>query len=79
MNLYLEYYDSDKEWKDDKPGWPQVIIRNAQTRNLAPIIEWVYLHIDNPERHVRWRLVEDTICFKFRYERDYILFTLRWS
>ena len=54
------------------------------------IITWLYTTIDECERHVRWSNVDasytpmgsieygNTLCVKFRYERDYNWFAIRW-
>jgi len=77
--MYSQHYDSDKEWEDDKPGWLEVTIYNASNKNIPEILFWTYENVDKPERHMRWKTIDDTVRFKFRYERDYIMFTLRWS
>jgi hypothetical protein len=71
-------------WETTNPGWYEVHIRleNLNMANFAkqfePIIEWLYTRIDNPERHARWSVVQHGMSFRFRHERDYILFKLTW-
>lgn len=82
---YYEYHES-KSWKDVKPGWLQVAVKyyDKPSEQHREVVTWLYDNVDNPERHARWML-DDTIgevtegLFKFRYERDCIHFTLRWS
>ena len=82
--MYYENHEH-KPWANVRPGWHETSVKYSenypsQHRN---VISWLYEKIDNPERHARWFLddSEDVVegRFKFRYERDYIHFTLRWS
>lgn len=76
-----ENYDEDKGWENTKPNWYGVLIELDQLSGIAKyyeIINWVYDNIDKPERHARWQLSEYGIFFRFRYERDYIWFKMRW-
>lgn len=67
-------------WHDTKPGWHQLELNlNGQVKRYREVIEWLYEIIDKPERHCRWFQTSVGIKIKFRYERDYILATLRWS
>ena len=43
------------------------------------VVDWLYDNIENCERHCRWRWRADDILVKFRYERDLLVFTLRWT
>ena len=81
---YYEYHE-DKSWEHVKPGWHHAIVRyyDKPSDQHRQVVSWLYDKIDNPESHVRWMLydsIDDVINgkFKFRYERDYIHFTLRW-
>jgi hypothetical protein len=75
--MTLEHYDPNKDW-DSIKKWHKVVI-NYYPNKFPEILRWLYANIDKPERHARWKIVDDTMQFKFRYERDYIMFTLRWS
>lgn len=67
-------------WFDTKVGWHELELNlNGQVKRYREIIEWLYNTIDKPERHCRWFETTVGIRIKFRYERDYILATLRWS
>lgn len=67
-------------WEDTKPGWHEAEVNlNGQINRYREITEWLYNSIDKCERHCRWFQTTYGIKVKFRYERDYILFTLRWS
>jgi hypothetical protein len=75
--MIVEHYNPNKDWDQDK-HWHKVIIQFSPGK-FPKMINWLYANIDKPERHARWKIVDDTMQFKFRYERDYIMFTLRWS
>jgi len=75
--MIFENYDPSKEWDDDK-HWHKVVI-NFSPGKFPEMINWLYNNMGKPERHARWRIIDDTIQFKFRYERDYIMFTLTWQ
>lgn len=70
-----------QHWYDDKLKWHRAVItfsENVSDMKYAEILQWVYENVDNPLRHSRWRLIENCVEILFRYERDCILFTLRW-
>jgi hypothetical protein len=80
MHYYNEEYN--KLWKDIKPGWHETIIsldvKNSEGK-MIDVIKWLYDNVDKCERHARWTTTNASIKIKFRYERDYILCTLRWT
>lgn len=79
MSLHEEWW-----FLNEKEGWPQF-----QTSYVIPIyfemLEFIEQHVENPYRHCRWTVMltseEERFMsvFRFRYERDYIKFVLRWS
>lgn len=74
------YYDSARGWELTNPGWLTVCITNINAERHIEIVKWLYENVDGTERHSRWIMFFDhSSGFKFRYERDYIHFTLRWS
>ena len=75
-----EHYDYDAGWENTKPGWHECTLHDKHLNKYNEIIKWLENNIGKHERHCRWCVTDDNIVsFKFRYERDYILFTLRWS
>ena len=81
-NVVFNYYDTAKGWDNTNPGWHTIIIRNVGSFKHAEIVTWLYDNIDGTERHCRWIRLNNgspESGFKFRHERDYILFTLRWG
>jgi hypothetical protein len=67
-------------WQETKVGWHELQLNlNGQIERYREVVEWLYNNIDKPERHCRWFESSVGIKIKFRYDRDYILATLRWS
>ena len=77
--ISYHWYDYGLGWENTNSGWytASLISNNQHTHREA--VEWMFEKIDNPRRHARWISFEGSSEFRFRYERDYILFTLRWS
>jgi hypothetical protein len=73
-----------KDFRHDKPGWYHIDLFETEigTSKLdklqADVIQWMYETVDNCERHCRWYRTQEGMCLKFRYERDYIWFKLKW-
>jgi hypothetical protein len=59
---------ADREWGSDK------VAEEFKNR-----VRWIYENIENPERHCRWNLDYPDMMFCFRYERDQLMFVMRWS
>ena len=81
---YFENYDDRKGWSETNPGWYTAYLARFQGDAVLPInyveiINWLYDHIDNCEKHARWFHSTNYFCFRFRYEKDYLHFMLRWS
>jgi hypothetical protein len=80
----MNHYDHRLEWKDNKPGWYEVFIPNHEidiipSDKIISILKWICDHVDNYAAHARWRATKEGISVKFRYERDYIRFSLVWE
>lgn len=86
LSVQQYYYNTEpsKTWEECKPGWYEckIPLQNSvpqELKYIESIIDWVYNHIEKCERHARWMITNETFNFKFRYERDYLMFVLRWS
>jgi hypothetical protein len=71
-------------WAATNPLWHEVILHEFEPIRYWEIVVWLYDQIDNPEKHVRWgpNAVGDNdwdMRFRFRFEKDVILFKLRWG
>lgn len=71
---------------DTKPGWYMYTCTatpgkyNDFIDRYHDIIEWLYTTFEKCERHIVWSITGDDVIFvKFRYEKDYMLFLLRWA
>lgn len=74
------YFDTGRGWDHTNKGWYEIILHDVGSFKHLEMVQWLYNRLDNPERHCRWcRFAKESSGFKFRYERDYILFTLSWS
>lgn len=85
IKYHPEYYDWTRGWEDDHPFWycHNVNARDSQSQTdldllHKEVVTWLYENIDNPERHCRWTRQVLTISVKFRHERDYMWFKLRF-
>ncbi len=78
-----------KGWEHTNPGWHEFTITNTHfdgwhstvkfEEKYQEVVQWLYDHIDNCERHARWILLQESIRVKFRYEKDYAWCALRWG
>jgi len=80
----MNNYDHRIDWKNNKPGWYEVFIPNYDVNimfsdKIITILEWIRNNVDNYIVHARWRTTKEGISVKFRYERDYIRFSLVWE
>jgi hypothetical protein len=74
--LILNYYDYQKGYINTNPGWYEHTVYSESHYTHLEIVEWLYTNIDNPERHCRWCRFDSKMCVKFRYEKDYLWFSL---
>jgi len=42
------------------------------------MLDWLCVNVELPIRHARWRVISEGVEVRFRYERDYLKFMLRW-
>jgi hypothetical protein len=87
--MRYQNYNWSKGWEGTNHGWHEVVINNANfdgyhsptkfEEKYQEMLQWLYDNIDKCERHARWILQEDSIHVKFRFEKDYSWFMLRWG
>lgn len=74
-------YDPVRGLADTNPNW--YTYEGSAAENMAnyfEIINWLYESIPNCNKHVVWGTgYGRTMMFKFRYEKNYLHFMLRWS
>lgn len=77
----MSIYAFNNWFKNEKTGWHKTTVllndKDVETFYLD-IIQWLYYNVENCTKHCRWRSHSQGIDVKFRYERDYIMFTLTW-
>ncbi len=74
----LNFYDYRKGYYDTNPGWYEHTIHTNIKDNHIEALNWLYENINNPEKHCRWCSFNDRFCVKFRYEKNYVWFSLRF-
>lgn len=76
MNIPFEYWQENIKWHSCH------VTKHPDGLTISEyetIVLWLVNTIDGVFKHVRWQVQDNGIGVKFRYERDYILFTLRWA
>lgn len=70
----------------EKPGWYEFRFTHDTSQQWVvflekykTIVSWITDNVEMPVRHARWYIDDGLIFVRFRYERDYIRFILRWS
>lgn len=88
INVWRKYYFySASKWKRVCPTWHEVTMTNrkglsALRKQYADVDTWLYETIEDVEYNAKWKekriLANQEFRIKFRYERDALLFKLRW-
>lgn len=79
---YTHNYYDNRGWEYTNPGWYELVLYPETDTLHLEMVKWMYDNLDNPEKHARWMFqITDMYYsyFKFRYEREYIWFKLRWG
>lgn len=77
-------FDVSRGFDNDHPKWYLKTIDNKNVTSdqyfqaYLDIVKWLYLNIDNCEKHCRWGLSNYSYYFKFRHEKDFLYFSLVW-
>ena len=79
-------YDERKGLEDTNPGWYTFKVHAEQfewskyVERYFDIVDWLYESIDKCEKHVIWGNSDsDCMIIRFRYEKHYLHFMLRWA
>lgn len=68
----------------EKPGWHEITFNSSKMTVVDYLtlyrntVDWVMENVENPYRHVHWGFDATEAIFRFRHERDYLRFVLRW-
>lgn len=79
MSLNNHWYEYEKT------GWYEFRVERHEytvqdwTWKYNEIVRWIFANIDAPYKHARWIVNPEHAQFRFRYERNYLQFLLRWS
>jgi hypothetical protein len=77
------YYDRQKGWEGTNPGWYEVILHIEEPREtvirFTDMVDWIEENIHGYKKHCRWIYAGNYLKFKFRHEKDYLWFKLRWG
>lgn len=70
----------------DNEGWHTYTLEYKEgndilelERKFVDMIMWILVNVSGAYRHARWIYRDEKVTIRFRYERDYIMFMLRWS
>lgn len=74
----LNYFDISKTYELTNPNWYEHVVPAGSTEAKIAIIQWLYDNVDNPEKHCRWCSFKYSVRVKFRYEKNFIWFRLRF-
>lgn len=76
----------EDNWDDHhKSGWYEYRIERNHTSSIEwvlyyqQIVEWIYDNVDGSTKHARWIINLEHALFRFRFERNYLQFILKWS
>ena len=82
-NDIVNYYDRTKGWSETNPGWYEVVLYvqepNETIIKYSLTVDWIKDNVHGYKKHVRWMYAGNYLKYKFRYERDYLWFKLRWG
>ena len=69
-----------KDWENYKPNWYKASIRVETHTKFEELLRWMGENLPGHKKHTVWRLTDGGhFEIRFRYERDYEWFVLRWQ
>lgn len=69
-----------RDWDDYKPNWYKSEIRVETHTKFEELMIWMQANLPGHRKHTVWRLKDGGYFeIRFRYERDYEWFVLRWQ
>lgn len=67
-------------WDKHKPKWYYCKIRVESPNKFEELMRWMQANLQAHRKHTVWRLTDGGYFeIRFRYERDYEWFSLRWQ
>jgi len=77
------YYDRQRGWEGTNPGWYEVVLHVAEPKETiikyGETLIWIEENIHGYQKHCRWFYAGNYLKYKFRHEKDYLWFKLRWG
>lgn len=68
------------DWENFKPNWYKASIQVESPKKFEELMRWMHVNIQGHRKHTVWRLTDNGYFeIRFRYERDYEWFVLRWQ
>ena len=68
------------DWENYKPKWYKAVIKVPSDLTFEEILKWIDTNIQGHRKHTVWRLTgSNHFEIRFRFERDFSLFILRWG
>lgn len=68
------------DWDSYKPNWYTARIKVESPEKFEELMRWMQINLQAHRKHTVWRLTGDNYFdIRFRFERDYEWFLLRWS
>jgi len=68
------------QWNNLKPKWYTSRIKVESPQKFEDLMKWMHENLQGHRKHTVWRLTDGGYFdIRFRFERDYILFVLRWQ
>lgn len=77
------YYDRQRGWENTNKGWHEVVIQVSEPHETViryqATVDWIKENIHGYKKHCRWFYSGNYLKYKFRHEKDYLWFKLRWG
>lgn len=80
-NKWRIHHTYKVNWKDDKPGWHEVVLLSDDSnidKLHENVLKYLYEKVPGCEKHCRWIRMANSLLIKFRHEKHYMWFKLRW-
>jgi len=69
-----------KNWENYKPSWYSASFTVKSDKQFEELMIWMQGNLPGHRKHTVWRLTGDRIFeIRFRHQKDYEWFVLRWQ
>jgi hypothetical protein len=69
-----------KDWASYKQNWYTAVIQVESDEKFREIVKWVENNVEGHRKHTIWSVTEyRKLTIKFRHQKDYAWFVLRWA